>query len=148
MRRVIRPGSDHVSCSLFRMSRSVAIGDAQAAEMNKIILSVPLIDWRIFRTRVQPHLGKCLANFRQGGNVVFMCVGDEEMPQQELVLLREFQDRLGFPASIKQCGFSRNLVPKQVAIYGYSLRRRGNTPELAPEAEVFFCWFPVRNQSL
>ena len=51
VRGVFRPGANDVGGAVFGMARSVAVGDAQAAEVNELIRAIALID----RARLAPR---------------------------------------------------------------------------------------------
>src|SRR5258708_2189758 len=116
MRSVFWPGANHVSCPFLRMTGGGTIGKAQAAEMNKIIRSISLIHRRIFGTGMKPHFRKFLPNAAESGNVIVVCVRDENMAEHELVFFDHLQNWLSILTCIQQRGFSPELRPNELTI--------------------------------
>jgi hypothetical protein len=85
---------------------------------------------------VQEKLGKLLANWAHGGDVVLMRVGDEQMLELQLLLFNQPEDWRRVPARIKQGRFARDLIPHDVTIHGVAALGGGDLPEFAPPAGI------------
>jgi len=57
-------------------------------------------------------LGKGLAYFAEGSDVVFVGMRDEEMAKSELVFVNELEDGIGFPAGVEEGGLRERLRPR------------------------------------
>src|SRR6266446_1818179 len=97
VRRVLRPGADDVSRAVFGVARRVAVGDAQAAEVNEIVGAIALIQRRVLRAGMQPHFRELLPDGSQRRDVVLVGVRDEQVAKLKLVLCYEAQNRLRVP---------------------------------------------------
>src|ERR1043166_455486 len=106
--------------------------------MNEIVGAVPLCDRRCFRAGMQLQFGKLLLDSCDSGDVVFMAVRDEEVPQLKLVLGDEGESWLRVPAGIKHRRFARDFIPDEISIHGDTSTRRCERAKLAPSAEILF----------
>ena len=85
---------------------------------------------------MEADFGELLTQFAQGGDMVLMAVGDEDVAKLELVLGDQFGHGSRLPAGVEQRRLARDFVPHQVAIDGHAARSGGDAAQLAPGAQV------------
>src|SRR2546426_12743027 len=85
---------------------------------------------------MQADFRKAFANGPERSEVVFMCVSNENVPQLKLVFGKNVENRLCLPTGIKQRGFTRDFVPRQVTVHGNAVGGRGKAAQFAPKGQV------------
>src|SRR5581483_737940 len=78
VRSILRPGADDVSHAILRVAGSVAIRDAQAAEVKEIVRAIPLLRRRALRTRMHMRARILLAQACQPADVVLVGVREKK----------------------------------------------------------------------
>lgn len=133
---VLGPGADDEGGAVLGVAGGVAEGDAQAAEVDEVVGAGALIDGSVFGTGVEFDLGEAFADGGEGGDVIGVGVGDEEVFELELVFREECEDGGGVPAGVEEGGFAGDFVPDEVAVDGVAALGGGDLAEFAPGGEV------------
>src|SRR3954467_4184023 len=97
---------------------------------------------------MQADLGKSSTNGGQSGNMIFVGMGQKEVPQLERIFGKEIKNRLGIPPGIEESSFPRNFVPYQITIYRNVVGRRGDATQLTPGGQIFLSGFPTFSNRL
>lgn len=135
---IFLPIADQVGYAVLRVARGFAMRDPQPAQMHDFIGFVALVYRRAFGTGMKPGLGPGFANFWQHLDVVPMRVGNENVPELELVFREAIKNRAGVEARVKQRRLARNLIPNQVTIHSEPVPGRLENTDFAPAAQVFW----------
>ena len=117
MRGILRPVADEIDDAVLRVTGRVAIGDAQAAEMEAVVRAIAMLRRGSLAVGVQMQLGKRLANLPQRREVVFMRMREENMLQGESVFLNQAQRLVRVPARVEQRRFTRHFIPHQAVVH-------------------------------
>src|SRR5262245_46466908 len=94
---------------------------------------------------MEAHFRKALTDRAYRRDVIFMSVGDKEVPELKLVFVQDFEDRFGIPTSVEKRGLASDFVPYKVSVDGHSLAGGGDPSEFAPRAKGSLVWKPARS---